>query len=83
MTDDSAIRSPVPGVFYRRPDPASPPFVQEGDPVEPGTVVGLVEVMKQFTELRSEVAGRVRAFNVDDEDVVNAGDTVAELDTEG
>ncbi|UGS35950.1 acetyl-CoA carboxylase [Capillimicrobium parvum] len=83
MADDSVIRSPVPGVFYRRPDPGSPPFVEEGDEVEPGTVVGLVEVMKQFHELRSESSGRVRGFTVDNEDVVNAGDTVVELDGAG
>jgi len=83
LADDSVIRSPVPGVFYRRPDPGSPPFVEEGAEVEPGTVVGVVEVMKQFHELRSETAGRVRAFVVDNEDVVNAGDTVVELDGSG
>jgi acetyl-CoA carboxylase biotin carboxyl carrier protein len=83
LADDTTIRTPVPGVFYRRPDPDSPPFVEEGDAVEPGTVVGLVEVMKQFHELRSEVSGRVRAFTKDNEDVVSAGDTVAELDGGG
>lgn len=83
MADDAIIRSPVPGVFYRRPDPDSPPFVEEGDAVEPGTVVGLVEVMKQFHELCSEVSGRVRVFLIDNEDVVSAGDTVVELDEGG
>jgi len=81
LADDHVIRSPIPGVFYRRPDPDSPSFVEEGDSVEPGTVVGLVEVMKQFHELRSEVAGRIRAFTVDNEGVVGAGDAVVELDS--
>lgn len=80
MPDQIVIRSPIPGVFYRRPDPDSPMFVEEGDTVEPGAVVGLVEVMKQFHELRSEVKGRVRAFTIDDEGVVGAGDAVIELD---
>jgi acetyl-CoA carboxylase biotin carboxyl carrier protein len=77
---DLNVRSPIPGVFYRRPDPDSPPFVSEGDVVEDGGVVGLVEVMKQFHEVQSEVRGRVRSFVVDNEGVVGAGDVVAELD---
>jgi acetyl-CoA carboxylase biotin carboxyl carrier protein len=80
VSDENAVRSPIPGVFYRRPDPDSAPFVSEGDVVEDGGVVGLVEVMKQFHEVRSEVRGRVRSFAVDDEGVVSAGDVVAELD---
>ena len=80
MSDHNVVRSPIPGVFYRRPDPDSPPYVSEGDLVDPGGVVGLVEVMKQFYEVQSEVRGRVRSFAVDDEGVVGAGDVVAELD---
>jgi biotin carboxyl carrier protein len=80
VSDEKVVRSPIPGVFYRRPDPDSPPFVSEGDVVEAGVVVGLVEVMKQFHEVQSEVRGRVRSFAVDDAGVVGAGDIVAELD---
>lgn len=80
MSDDHVVRSPIPGVFYRRPDPASPFFVEEGDVVDAGAVVGLVEVMKQFHEVRSDVRGRVRSFVVDNEGVVGAGDVVVELD---
>ena len=80
MSDEYVVRSPVPGVFYRRPDPDSAPFVSEGDVVEDGGVVGIVEVMKQFYDVQSEVRGRVRSFPVDDEGVVGAGDVVAELD---
>jgi acetyl-CoA carboxylase biotin carboxyl carrier protein len=80
VSDENVVRSPIPGVFYRRPNPDSPPFVSEGDVIEDGGVVGLVEVMKQFHEVQSEVRGRVRSFAVDDEGVVGAGDVVAELD---
>ena len=44
MADEAVIQAQTPGIFYRRPDPDSPPFVEEGDSVEAGTVVGLVEV---------------------------------------
>jgi acetyl-CoA carboxylase biotin carboxyl carrier protein len=80
VSGENVVRSPIPGVFYRRPDPYSAPFVSEGDVVEDGGVVGLVEVMKQFHEVRSEVRGRVRSFAVADEGIVSAGDVVAELD---
>jgi acetyl-CoA carboxylase biotin carboxyl carrier protein len=80
VSDQNVVRSPVPGIFYRRPSPGSAPFVSEGDVVERGDVVGLVEVMKQFYDVQSEVRGRVRSFAVEDEGVVGAGDVIAELD---
>ncbi|HYH22282.1 MAG TPA: acetyl-CoA carboxylase [Azospirillum sp.] len=76
----SEIRSPVPGTFYRRPAPDKPPFKDVGDRVEPGDVVGLIEVMKTFTEVRSDVAGTVLRFEVEDEEPVMAGAVLAELE---
>ena len=67
------IRSPLPGVFYRRPSPASEPFVDVGSPVEPATVVAIVEVMKQFFEVPAGVAGRIAAVAVADAEMVDAG----------
>jgi len=46
-----AVRAPTDGLFYRRPGPDSPPYVSEGDAVEPGTTLGLVEVMKCFNPI--------------------------------
>ena len=46
-----AVRAPTEGIFYRRPDPESPSFVDEGDVVERGKVLGLVEVMKCFNQI--------------------------------
>lgn len=74
---ENVITSPLPGVFYRRPAPGEPPFVNEGDSVEAGQVVGLVEIMKQFTELKSDVAGVLESFRVEDQGMVNAGDEIA------
>ena len=42
------VLTPIPGVFYRRPDPESEPFASEGDRVEAGATIGLVEIMKNF-----------------------------------
>ena len=76
----SDIISPLPGVFYRRPAPDQPPFVEEGDAVEPGRVIGLVEIMKQFSEVTAEQAGTLVAFAVEDGGEVNPGDIIATID---
>ena len=73
---EHALTSPVPGVFYRCPAPGEPPFIEDGASVEAGQVIGLVEIMKQFTEIRSEVAGAL-SFQVDDQSMVDPGATVA------
>ena len=81
--DDDVIRSPIPGVFYRRPDPDSPAYVDEGARVEPGQVVGLVEVMKQFHEVHTERSGTLVEFLVEEEGMVAPGDAIARLDAAG
>ncbi len=67
------IRSPLPGVFYRRPSPESDPFVELGSPVGPDTVVALVEVMKQFFEVQAGTTGTIATVAVADADMVDAG----------
>lgn len=56
---EAAIRSPMVGTFYVAPDPDSPPFVKPGDTVGPESVVCLIEAMKVFNEIKSEVSGRI------------------------
>ncbi|WP_327051946.1 acetyl-CoA carboxylase [Halomicrococcus gelatinilyticus] len=79
MTDTNEVKAPMPGVFYRRPDPDEEPFVEEGDHVEAGDTVGLVEVMKQYNDITTSEAGTVQQFLVDDEEDVAAGDVVVEI----
>jgi acetyl-CoA carboxylase biotin carboxyl carrier protein len=76
---EKTIKSPLPGTFYRRPSPDAEPFVNEGDRVEPGHVVGLVEIMKSFHEVKSEDSGVLGRFLVDSEDAVEAGQDIAVL----
>jgi len=71
------IISPLPGIFYRKPGPDKDPYVNEGDTVEVGQVIGLVEIMKQFTEVRADAAGVVQEFKVEDNGMVNPGDVIA------
>ncbi|MEW9807684.1 acetyl-CoA carboxylase [Mesorhizobium marinum] len=74
------IRSPLPGIFYRKPSPDSPAFKNDGDAVGPDDVVGLIEVMKSFHEVRAGVSGKNIRFVVDSEDAIMAGDLIAEVD---
>lgn len=67
------ILSPLPGTFYRRPAPDAPNYKQVGDPVAIDEVIGLVEVMKMFNEVRAEVSGKVVRYTIDNEDPVEAG----------
>ena len=68
------IGSPLNGVYYSRPSPTSEPYVRVGDAVEVGQVVCLVEAMKSFNEIHSEVAGHVRQILIENAQVVQAGD---------
>ena len=74
------IISPLPGTFYRKPDPDSPPFAEVGDTITAGTVIGLVEVMKQYSELTADEGGTIVSFEVVDGDAVEAGQVVAVLE---
>jgi acetyl-CoA carboxylase biotin carboxyl carrier protein len=76
------VVTPTPGVFYRRPDPDSEPFATEGDEVEAGTTIGLVEIMKNFQAVETEVAGTVVEFLVENESEVTAGQPVAVVEDE-
>jgi acetyl-CoA carboxylase biotin carboxyl carrier protein len=53
------ITAPMVGTFYRASNPNAPPFVEEGDEVQPGQTVCIIEAMKLFNEIQAEVRGRV------------------------
>ncbi|MBX9890887.1 MAG: acetyl-CoA carboxylase biotin carboxyl carrier protein [Chitinophagaceae bacterium] len=60
------IKSPMIGTFYRRPSPDKPIFAEVGDEVTPGKVVCIIEAMKLFNEIESEVKGKIVKVLVDD-----------------
>jgi biotin carboxyl carrier protein len=70
---EDTIKSPLPGVFYRRPSPDAEPYVSEGERIRPGDVVGLIEIMKSFHEVTSELDVIVVRFLVENEDLVEVG----------
>ncbi len=77
---DNTIKAQMPGTFYRRPDPESDVYVEEGAEVSAGDTVGLIEVMKSFHEVKVEEDGTVSKFLVEDEDAVDAGQDLVELE---
>jgi len=60
------IKSPMIGTFYRSPSPDKPPFVNVGDEIKKGQVLCVIEAMKLFNEIESEVNGRIVKVCVDD-----------------
>lgn len=77
---DKTVKAQMPGTFYRRPDPESDPYVNEGESVSAGDTVGLIEVMKSFHEVKTEEDGTVSKFLVENEEAVDAGQDVLELE---
>ncbi|MFZ5672637.1 MAG: acetyl-CoA carboxylase [Pseudomonadota bacterium] len=73
------LLSPLPGTFYRRPAPDKPMYKNEGDEVAVGDVIGLIEVMKSFNEVKAEVAGKIVRFLADNEEPVMAGQALVEI----
>jgi acetyl-CoA carboxylase biotin carboxyl carrier protein len=57
--NQTIIRSSMVGTFYRSPSPADPSYVNEGDMVKVGQVVGIIEAMKLFNEIESEYSGKL------------------------
>jgi len=74
------ILSPLPGTFYRRPAPDQPLYKNDGDSVKVDDVIGLVEVMKSFNEVKAGQVGKIVRFLVENEDAVMAGQPLAEID---
>lgn len=60
------IKSPIIGTFYRKPSPDKPPFVEVGDAIGEGDVLCVIEAMKLFNEIESEVSGKIVKVLVDD-----------------
>jgi acetyl-CoA carboxylase biotin carboxyl carrier protein len=60
------IKSPMIGTFYRQSGPGKPIFVNVGDEVAPGKVVCIIEAMKLFNEIESEIKGRIVKVLVED-----------------
>ncbi|HTF78578.1 MAG TPA: acetyl-CoA carboxylase [Bradyrhizobium sp.] len=74
------IVSPLPGTFYRRPTPDTPPFKAEGDSIAAGDTIGLVEVMKSFHAIQAQFGGKIVKFLIDNEEPIMAGQPIADVE---
>jgi acetyl-CoA carboxylase biotin carboxyl carrier protein len=78
--DYPTVNAPLTGIFYRSPSPQAPPFIQVGSQVTQGDVIGLIEAMKLFNEIRSTASGKVRRIMVENGQLVRAHQPILELE---
>ena len=74
------VTAPLTGVWYASPSPGARPYVQEGDEIGAGAVVGLIEAMKLFNEIKSDVAGKVVRVLVERGTLVKRQQPIVEID---
>ena len=79
IPDGVPILAPFTGIFYRAATPTADPYAREGDWVEAGTTVGLIETMKVFNEVKVEQAGRIERLRAQNGQLVQAGDLLMVL----
>lgn len=75
-----AVMAPLTGIWYGSPAPGSAPYVQLGGEVAVGQVIGLIEAMKLFNEIKSDKAGRVAKINAENGKLVRAKQPLIEVD---
>ena len=76
-----AVLAPLTGVFYASPNPSARAYVEAGEWVEEGAVIGLIETMKVFNEVTADRSGRIVAIQAQQGQLVQTGDVVALIDT--
>ena len=78
--EKTKIISPLPGTFYRKPSPEATPYKNDGDSVKAGDVIGLIEVMKNFHEIKAERSGDSIIFRAEDSAPIQPGEIIAEFE---
>ncbi|HEY3336109.1 MAG TPA: biotin/lipoyl-containing protein [Candidatus Limnocylindrales bacterium] len=75
-----AVTAPLTGIYYGAPSPGATPYVAVGDHVSVGQIIGLIEAMKLFNEIKSDLAGRVARICVDSGALVKAKQPLIEVE---
>jgi len=78
---EQLIVAPMVGTYYSAPAPTEPPFVAEGDLVEPGQSVGIIEAMKMMNEIEAEIAGTISRILVTNAQPVEYGQPLMVVQT--
>ena len=79
-TGKPSVKAPLTGIFYSSPAPGTAPYVQVGGEVAVGQVIGLIEAMKLFNEIKSDLAGRVVRVVPDSGALVKAKQPLIEVE---
>jgi biotin carboxyl carrier protein len=74
------VKAPLTGIWYGSPSPGTAPYVTVGGEVAAGQVVGLIEAMKLFNEIKSDLSGRVVRIYAEDGKLVKARQPLLEVD---
>ncbi len=74
-----AVIAPLTGIYYASPSPTAPPFVKVGQEVVAGQVIGLIEAMKLFNEIKSDASGRISKVSAENGALVKAKQTLIEV----
>lgn len=77
------LESPMNGIYYSAPSPTAPPFCKEGEEVEEGQVLALIEAMKVFNEIVAPHSGRVTRIMTTNGQLVQTGDVMLYLEANG
>ena len=82
MSKKIEVKAAMSGVFYRKPSPEEPPYVEVGTEVKKKQVLGLLETMKVFQKVKCPVDGRVAEILVENETPLKDGDVIFVIETE-
>jgi acetyl-CoA carboxylase biotin carboxyl carrier protein len=75
-----SVKAPLSGIWYGSPAPGSAPYVNVGGEVAVGQIIGLIEAMKLFNEIKSDLAGRVVKINAENGKLVRAKQPLIEVE---
>lgn len=76
------VEAPMSGMFYRAPSPNDPPYVEEGNRVQVGQTIGLIEAMKVFNEIPAPFAGVVTRIVAQNATFIQAGEILMYIQTD-
>ena len=76
-----SVKAPLTGIFYASPSPGSPPYVRVGGEIAVGQIIGLIEAMKLFNEIKSDLAGRVVRVVAESGQLVKAKQPLIEVES--
>jgi acetyl-CoA carboxylase biotin carboxyl carrier protein len=74
------VSAPLTGIWYPAPSPGARPYVNEGDEIASGQVIGLIEAMKLFNEIKSDASGRITRVLVENGTLVKRKQPLVEVD---